>query len=440
MRLKITFLGCFLYWGTLYCQESNGNIQQLETKADSIYFNHTDYYKPKDFKRGILLYEQLLESLDDDSSLLYNKVLVKKLAAKAAYFEYDRQLDSAFFYSKKSIALQNKIRPQNLLLKGLTYKRLYKQFWASKEIDSMIVTAKKARQIFTDTIGPNHKLIADAIFDLGMAYSRKGLRDKNIEYYKKAIAMNIAHKGEFTPDAAIQEHHLALTYGFIGFYKKELESYKKVVKRWETIKNYKDMSYLSIAYSSLSTWYLQHGDVKTAETYLLKQETLIKERKQDLKHWFNETFKGRTQTRIWYNKANLALNKKDTLIATEYNNRVLEFIDKFDRNDPINNPHNLSYSNNFVDLQQMKSLRLKAKTVRKIEPKEANAIDEKILKLENMVGYFKDKEELLSFLREEYELTNMLYNISFFLSITSFVILLTRVLNKFRRRRRRRRR
>jgi hypothetical protein len=64
----------------------------------------------------------------------------------------------------------------------------------------------------------------------------------------------------------------------------------------------------------------------------------------------------------------------------------------------------------------------------------------KILKLENMVGYFKDKEELLSFLREEYELTNMLYNISFFLSITSFVILLTRVLNKFRRRRRRRRR
>jgi len=344
MRLKTILLGCFLYWGMLFSQ--TGNLQQLEREADSIYFNQSDYTTADDFKKGISIYNAVLNRINDKTSQFHKKILAKKHATTAAYYESERQLDSALAFSKKSIKLQETLKKQNLLLKGFSYMRLYKQYDASKDLDSMIWAAKKSRTFFTDTLGPNHKLITAPIFDLGNAYGRQGLRDKNIEYYKKAIAMNIAHKGEFTPEAAIQEHHLALTYGFIGFYKKELESYKKVVKRWESIENYKDMSYLSIAYSSLSTWYLQHGDIKTAEQYLLKQETLIKERKQDLKYWYNETFKGRTQTRIWYNKANLALFRKDTLMATDYNDKVLNFIAKFDRNNSDNNPHNLSKRTN----------------------------------------------------------------------------------------------
>ncbi|NNL83973.1 MAG: tetratricopeptide repeat protein, partial [Winogradskyella sp.] len=335
----------------------------------------------EDFKAGATIYQKILVSIKDSNSQHYKKLSAKQNAIIAAFMEKSMKHDSAVAYSKKSIKLQEQLKNPNKFFKGLTYQRLYNQWYSLKVYDSVIATANLAKQIFTDTLGPNHTLIAEAIFDLGKVYARQGLRDKNIEYYKKAIAMNIAFSGEFTPEAAIQEHHLALTYRIVGFYKKELESFKKVVKRWEGMPDYKDMSYLGVAYGSLSTWYLEHGDVKTAETYLLKQESLIKDRKQDLKHWYNETFKGRTQTRIWYNKANLSLYNKDTIAALQYNNRVLDFIDNFDRNDPNNNPHNLSYSNNFVNLQLMRSLRLKAKMLKQSQPTEANKINQQVLKL-----------------------------------------------------------
>jgi len=381
MKVRVLFtVCCLLLISNFIFSQSKSSLEKI---ADSIYFNHDYYSTVHEFNKGLKLYTQLLSSIDDNKSTYYYTILAKKYAIKAAYFEYDRQYDSATAYSEKSLKLQNDFKDQNLYLKGLTYKRFYKQYSSLNNMDSMIVYAKKAAETFIDTLGTKHKLIAEAIFDLGNAYGRKGQHDKNIEYYKKAIAMNIAYKGEFTPEAAIQEHHLALTYGFIGFYKKELESYKKVIKRWEGIQDYKDMSYLSVAYGSLSTWYLQHGDTQTAEQYLLKQETLIKARKNDLKNWFNETFKGRTQLSIWYSYANVALHKKDTARASLYTNKILDFIANFDENDKSNNPHNLSYFKNFVDLYQMHTLRLKSRMLKNSKPNKANELNERILKLES---------------------------------------------------------
>jgi len=381
MKVKILFTVCYLLLisNSILSQNKNSDLERI---ADSIYLNHDYYSTVDDFGKGLKLYTQILNTIDDSKSVYYYTILAKKYATKSAYFEYDQQYDSAIAYSNKSIKLQNNFKLQNLYLKGLAYKRLYKQWDGLNNIDSMIVYTKKAAETFRDTLGAKHKLLAEAIFDLGNAYGRKGHQDKNIEYYKKAIAMNIAINGEYTPEAAMQEHYLALTYGFIGFYKKELESYKKVIKRWEVIQDYKDMSYLSTAYGSLCTWYLQHGDIQTAEQYLLKQETLIKTRKNDLKNWFNETFKGRTQLQIWYNKANLALYKKDTISAAFYNNKTLDFIAAFDENDESNNPHNLSYFKVFVDLSHMGALRLKVKMLKKSNPNEANKLNEQILKFE----------------------------------------------------------
>ena len=380
MKVKVLFtVCCLLIMSNLTYAQSK--VSSLEKVADSIYFNLDDYSNPTEIKKGILIYNNALNLIRNTNSYRFNTLKAKKYALNAAYFEYENKFDSAIVYSNKSINLQNNSKDQNLYLKGYTYKHLYKQWDRLNNMDSMIVYAKKAEKTFRDTLGDKHKLIAAAIFDLGNAYGRKGQDDKNIEYYKKAIEMNIATNGEYTREAAIQEHHLALTYGFIGFYKKELESYKKVIKRWEAIQDYKDMSYLSVAYGSLSTWYLQHGDIPTAEQYVLKKETLIKTRKNDLKNWFNETFKGRAQLSIWYSYADVALYKKDTVKASLYIDKILDFVANFDENDPRNNPHNLSYFKNFLDLYHMHTLRLKGRVLKNNKPNEANELDEKILKL-----------------------------------------------------------
>ncbi len=380
MSLKTILISLLLCSEFLFSQETNKQVLQLEHKGDSIYFNLSKYSTKDHVEKGVSIYKSVLALTKDSTSHRYKTISAKKFSMQAAFHEYSMQYDSAIVYSKRSIKLLGTFKNRDLLLEGLTYKRLYKQWFTLKNTDSVIAAAKKARKTLTDTLGVNHRLVAEVVFDLGMAYGWKGLTDKNIEYYKKAININIASNGEYTPECAIQEHHLALTYGFIGYYKKELESYKKVIQRWENM-DYHDMSYLNVAYGSLCTWYLEHGDVKTAEKYLLKQEALLKNYKSDINNWFNETYKGRTEVNNWGSLANLALYKKDTLKALFYNDKVLNFVTKFDANDKSNNPHNLSYFKDFVDLGEMRALALKASIIKEKQPKKAKNLYEEILRI-----------------------------------------------------------
>ena len=385
MKVKILFSIVLLLLVSNYTfsQESYPNMKEFEKLADSIYFTNSDYTQQADRKKGISLYDKLLLSLKDTSILHYKKITIKKHGLTALFLESENQYDSAIVYSKKAIKLQNKIDKQNLLLKGLLYQRLYKQWTSLGRNDSTLFVANKALKIFKDTLGAHHKHVAETVFDIGMALGRQGDMTEQIVHYKRAIAINMLHKGEYTPEVAIQEHHLAITYGFIGFYKKELESYKKVIERWENM-TYHDMSYLNVAYGSISAWYLQHGDVKTAEQYLLKQESLIKKHRTNIKTWFNETYKGRTKVTNWYRKANLAVYKKDTAQAFLYLDKILDFVSNFDEKDPKNNPHNISYFKNFVNLIHMHTLWFKAGLIEQKKPNEAMRLYEKTLTLDGV--------------------------------------------------------
>lgn len=381
MNLKTIILGCFLCSTISYCQDFDLLENQLEKYADSMYYNNTDYNSQNQRGKIIDHYQDVLARFKDTSSHRYKTLLTKTFAAKALFLEYENEFDSAISYSKKAIKLLNTFNHNDPYLKGHIYKRYYKELGDLGRWTDVLEVAKETKSIFKDTLVDNHTLINNIEFDIGMAYGKFGDFTKVIEQYKRAIENHIKFNGEFTREAAIQEHHLAVVYGFIGYYKKELESYKKVINRWENIDD-KDKSYLNIAYGSLCTWYLWHGDTKTAELYALKSEALVNNSMGNIKYWFNETFKGRTQLVVWTNFARLALQKKDTLQATYYNNKILNFIKNFDVHDKSNNPHNLYYSKNFVNLNHMKALRFKSKLIKSNAPEEAKDLLDKLLELE----------------------------------------------------------
>ncbi|WP_405607682.1 CHAT domain-containing protein [Polaribacter sp. Asnod1-A03] len=380
MRIKYLFL-LLIFRATItsFSQEVKMSFLKQEALADSIYFNHTVYSKKVTLEKSISLYTDLLERIKKENSEKYINIQAKKYAVKALLEVVAMRNDLAYSYLKKSLSLQQKVRKKDNYLKGHTHRQLYKYWEIKANQDSIIANTKIAEKAFRDTLGKHHKFISEAMYIRGSALGRKGLRREEIALCKKAIANNIAYQGEFNEDVAIQEHVLATVYGNLGYYRKELESYKKVIKRWEAIPEHKDMSYLNIAYNSIAICYFLYGDIKKAEQYILKSERLVKDRKNDVSIWFNETFKGRTKLGGWYYRGKLAAHKKDTVTALNHVNKILDFVNNFDKNKKENNPHKLSYFYEFVKNYQMAALRFKADLIRRKQPYESKKISDKIL-------------------------------------------------------------
>ncbi|WP_452228803.1 CHAT domain-containing protein [Lacinutrix sp. MEBiC02404] len=381
MKLKaiVLILGC-LCCNTSFAQTSAYTKIDLEKIADSIYFNKTESYHTNDYNVLQDLRYQIISKYKDTSSIHYKRALFKKEACNAIYFQYNLKFEEAIVASKKALYIYNKYAINDLFFKGHVSKYLYEQYYFNKNAEKALEIAKATKTIFKDTLVYNHRLVAEAEFNIGLVLGKFGDYSKVIHQEKKAINLNISNNREYTVDVAIQKHHLALTYGFIGYYKKELDTYLDVVRIWENV-THKDKSYLNIAYGSLNTWYIQHGDYAKAEEYIIKAENLIEKHKGNLNHWSNEAYRGRTQVNLWSHYANLYLHKKDTLKAISYNDKISHFFTNYDENDTRNNPRNLSYYKNFINIGKRSELRFRANLLTLKNPKEAITIYEEILKL-----------------------------------------------------------
>jgi len=384
MRFKlITLLFLLYFFNRISSQEISFETDQITQLADSLYYNKSGSYTENDYLRMQELRAAIVSNFADTLTKRYQISLAKKYASDALYVSYKMEYDAAVVLSNKALNFYKISGCKDLYFLAHLHKNLYKQYYYANDYDYALLHAKKTRDIFKETLAYNHRLVAEAEFDIGYALGRFEDYTKIIKQYKKAINLNISSRGENNEDVAIQEHHLALIYDFIGFYKKELDSYLKVVRRWEAIESDDlDMSYLSLAYGSLSTWYMQHGDLEIAEQYLIKKENLVKKYKKKVRQWSNETFRGRTKIHIWYSYGNLYLHKKDTINALVYNKKVLDFISNFDHSDKRNNPHNLSYYKVYLNLNKINSLKFKANIIKEKQPAEARLLYEKALALE----------------------------------------------------------
>ncbi|PHS67489.1 MAG: hypothetical protein COB12_03425 [Flavobacterium sp.] len=383
MKLKVLLIVFINFNASFFltAQENNTNIIKLEKQADSLYYNLSTQYSDKNYIQTLDIINEILTKYTDTTSLNYKTTLTKKYASTALYLMKKNRFDSAIVYSKKALKIINSNKKQNLLLKGHISMHLYEQTAYNDDWKTALKLAKETRQIFKDTLVNNHKLIADVEFDIGYATTQFGDYTTVLKQYNIAKDLYISFMGENNYDVALKYQHLALVYGNVGFYKKELESYKKSIKIWETI-DYKDKSYLSIAYTSLTTWYLQHGDYKTAELYLIKNEHLIKEYKQS-GTWYNETFKGRTLLSVWDSYAQLHRFKKDSTQALAFNAKIVTFLNDFDFNDKSNNPNNFTSEtiHNWINAEIISALLFKAGIIKNTDPETAKLLYEEIVQI-----------------------------------------------------------
>lgn len=375
MKIRILFLLLFTSY-ILTAQKQNSVA--LEKLADSLYYSQHTKYSQSNYKKVLQLRQDALLNISDSSSSNYKRIFSKLYASKAANFESKHQYDSAIFYSNKYLKNIENLKKPNRFFKAHAYIHLYTQTAYNGDWKTAATHCKEALQVLKDTLGNNHILIPEVEFDYGYAISESGDYITQLKYYNLSKDHFIDLIGENNHEVALKYVHIAIVYGFVGYYKKELDAYKKAIKIWETI-DYKDKSYLSIAYGSISTWYLQHGEYNKAEQYLNKKEKLIN--RGTGKDWHNETYKGRTQVELWGYYASLYLHQKDTVRSLLYTNKQLDYLTKLDVNDPDNNPNNIniSFMKNWVRGNRILTLRYKANLIKNNSPEKAKDIYNYIL-------------------------------------------------------------
>jgi len=387
MKLRLLLLFCINFFSCfVIAQEINTNIETKEKKADSLFYSlRSRQPSYKNYTEGLKLRNDVLNYYSDTTSMAYKKALAKKYASKAVYLGYKSVYDSAIIYSKKALNIIEKLKSKDLYFKGNVYLHLYEQTAYNGDWKEAYNLSKQTRNILLDTLVNDHELIADVEFDIGYAANAIGDYDTGLKQYVIAKDKYISSIGENNYEVANKYLHLAIVYSRIGNYKKEITSYKNAARILETI-NYEDKSYLSIAYGSLFTCYLQSGNFDIAEHYLIKVEKLIANKNDD--KWFNETFLGRTKIGMWRHYADLYLAKADTTKAILYNTKTLSFIEDYDINDKRNNPNNVPYIKDWFKDTKIRALRFNASLIKETNPEKAKEIHETIL--------FKYKEKGLS--------------------------------------------
>ena len=103
-----------------------------------------------------------------------------------------------------------------LCVLGVAYKN-------KGEYDLAIDYYERALKIQVASLGEEHPDVASSYSNLGLAYDSKGNYDKAIDYHKRALKIRVASLGENHPDVASSYDNLGLAYDSKGEYDKAID-------------------------------------------------------------------------------------------------------------------------------------------------------------------------------------------------------------------------
>ncbi len=384
MKFKIVFFGFASFFLTPLFAQQSSDLVKLEKQTDSLYYQWSITRNEQSYELERNLREQVLESYYDTISPAYRLSLAKSYASEALFLlqrEHDKYAEG-IEASNTALKILETLEKQDLVLKGHIYLYLYHLNNFSYDREAALTMARKAKEVFMDTLVSHHKLVADAEFYIGYASGPLGDMDTALKQFKIAKEKYISFLGKNSYEVAEKCMHLATLYGFIGYYRMELDNYLESIEIWETIDHF-DKSYQAIAYANVSTWYLWHGDFEKAEQYLIKNQDLIDNHKKEGKPWYNETYLGRTKIESLRKYATLNYYKGNLEEALKINDEILEFLVDYNVSDPNNDPNKFGVAtiNAWTKHQTRKALQLKADIIEKTDPDQAKNLHEQSLKI-----------------------------------------------------------
>ena len=194
------------------------------------------------------------------------------------------------------------------------YNNLGLAYRSNGDYDRAIEYYQKALKIDLKQLGPDHPNVATRYNNLGVAFDNKGDHDRAIEYYQKSLKIGMKQLGPDHPDVAIGYNNIGLVYKRKGDYDRAIKYYKKALKI-DLKQLGSNHPRVAIKYNNLGRAYAGNGDYDRAIKYYRKALKI------DLKQLGHD----HPNVAIRYGNLGSAYQRKGNYnIALEYYNKALK--------------------------------------------------------------------------------------------------------------------
>jgi tetratricopeptide (TPR) repeat protein len=113
---------------------------------------------------------------------------------------------------------------------GAAYNNIGMAYRSKGEYDRAIEYYQKALKIDLKKLGPEHPNVAALYNNIGLAYGSKGEYDRAIEYYQKALKIDLKKLGPEHPGTARVYNNIGEAYDSKGEYDRAIEYFQKALK------------------------------------------------------------------------------------------------------------------------------------------------------------------------------------------------------------------
>ncbi|MEZ4772285.1 MAG: CHAT domain-containing tetratricopeptide repeat protein [Bacteroidia bacterium] len=253
----------------------------LLDEAEAVYSNSADYEKIiKVYLKKVSIY---LNYLDLPLAAEYlqnaritfskNSSLPKSLEAewlflKGVYLYETAAYDSALYYLRLCEPMYREVRGPESKYTGECYYFLAAVFLRKSEYEHSLDYSNRALDLFLKAKGDSSWL-GKTYNLIGFTYGEQGYLNKQIDYYQKSLAVNLALYGEDNYEVAVNYNNLAYTEGVKGNFHNAIAFLHKCLKINE--KKPKDnQQLLGSNYLNLGMDYAYIGDYGRADYYMAK--------------------------------------------------------------------------------------------------------------------------------------------------------------------------
>lgn len=142
-------------------------------------------------------------------------------------------------------------------------------FWYLNKPEIAEVQYRRARELYTTRLGPDHGDTLSSMFGLANSYSAQGRHVEASALYKETLELQNSRLGPEHIDSLATRHNLALSYGVLGRHVEALALDEETLKLMKAMRG-PDHPHTFMTRANLATGYLAHG--RHAESLALFEE------------------------------------------------------------------------------------------------------------------------------------------------------------------------
>lgn len=187
----------------------------------------------------------------------------------SATFYYTSVIDSAFFYTRKSLKIHLALKGENSEGAALAYNRLGVLSRVQGNYDSAFYYMEKNLELLSVINGHKHKSLIQGYFNKGQIYLEIGNNNKAVDDFQKAMDISFVADAENLSRISSNHNNLAMAYLNLGNHELAFEHTNQALTLQKQIFSEKNVD-IGISYNNLGQYWYAKKDFHQAKADYLE--------------------------------------------------------------------------------------------------------------------------------------------------------------------------